>query len=170
MGIYLSPPSLHRSHTKSWNINHVSITSGLSPFAKGRLTPRRLTLRGKPWFFGGHGFHVSCGYLCQHSYFATLHHGSRLWLLRRCEYSPTAGIIRYQPSVSVLHLSPDYLRREFSRWVSCYAIFKGWLLLSQPPHCLRNLTSLSALSVDLGTLTWDQGCFPFDVWSFAPIV
>jgi hypothetical protein len=67
-------------------------------------------------------------------------------------------------------LSPDYLRCEFSRWVSCYAFFKGWLLLSQPPHCLRKFTSLSALSINLGTLNGDPGCFPFDQWSLAPTV
>ena len=49
-------------------------------------------------------------------------------------------------------LSPDYLRRRISRSVSCYAIFKGWLLLSQPPDCRRNSTSLSALSIYFGTL------------------
>ena len=48
--------------------------------------------------------------------------------------------------------SPDYLRRRISRSVSCYAIFKGWLLLSQPPDCRGNSTSLSALNVYLGTL------------------
>ena len=48
--------------------------------------------------------------------------------------------------------SPDYLRRKISRSVSCYAIFKGWLLLSQPPDCRRNFTSLSALNVYFGTL------------------
>ena len=40
-------------------------------------------------------------------------------------------------------LSPEYLRRKVSRRVSCYALFKGWLLLSQPPRCLRNLTAFS---------------------------
>ena len=39
-------------------------------------------------------------------------------------------------------LSPDHLRRRISGSVSCYAIFKGWLLLSQPPDCHRNPTSL----------------------------
>ena len=39
-------------------------------------------------------------------------------------------------------LSPVYLRREISRRVSCYALFKRWLLLSQLPRCLRNLTTL----------------------------
>jgi hypothetical protein len=32
--------------------------------------------------------------------------------------------------------NPDHLRRKDSRLVSCYAFFKGWLLLSQPPNCL----------------------------------
>ena len=64
--------------------------------------------------------------------------------------------------------SPDYLRRGISRSVSCYAIFKGWLLLSQPPDCRWNSTSLSALNVYLGTLFWDLGCFPFDHRTFAP--
>ena len=67
-------------------------------------------------------------------------------------------------------LSPDYLRRGISQRVSCYALFKGWLLLSQPPHCLWNSTVLSALSRNLGTLDWDSGCSPFDQWSLAPTV
>ncbi len=54
--------------------------------------------------------------------------------------------------------------------MSCYAIFKGWLLLSQPPHCQRNFTSSLALNMNLGTLTGDLGCCPFDQWSFAPMV
>ena len=90
----------------------------------------------------------------------------------RCKHSPTARMFRrtYKPQISVLCLSPDYLRRKISWWVSCYAIFKGLLLLSKPPHCQRNLTSLFALSIDLGTLNMDLGCFPFDQWSFAPTV
>ncbi len=67
-------------------------------------------------------------------------------------------------------LSPDHLWREISKSVSCYAFFEWWLLLSQHPDCLRNLTSSFALSIDLGTLDGDLGCFPFDQWSFAPIV
>ena len=67
-------------------------------------------------------------------------------------------------------LNPDYLRRESSRWVSCYAFFKWWLLLSQHPHCFWTITTLSVLSIDLGTLNRDPGCFPFDQWSLAPTV
>ena len=44
--------------------------------------------------------------------------------------------------------------------MSCYAIFKGWLLLSQPPSCLNDLTSLPTKH-NLGTLADGPGCFPF---------
>src|SRR3989344_1989327 len=54
-------------------------------------------------------------------------------------------------------LSPDYLWRRISRLVSCYAFFKGWLLLSQPPNCHRNSTTFLVLSIDLGTLNRDHG-------------
>jgi len=67
-------------------------------------------------------------------------------------------------------LNPDHLRRDVSGRVSCYAIFKGWLLLSQPPRCPRNITTLRVLSIDFGTLNGDLGCFPFDQWSLAPTV
>jgi hypothetical protein len=52
--------------------------------------------------------------------------------------------------------------------VSCYAIFKGWLLLSQPPYCQRNNTSLSTLSIDLGALNDDLGLFPFCLTELRP--
>lgn len=38
-------------------------------------------------------------------------------------------------------LSSVCFRRRIARPVSCYALFKGWLLLSQPPGCLSNPTS-----------------------------
>ena len=47
------------------------------------------------------------------------------------------------------------------RLVSCYAFFKGWLLLSQPPSCFDLLTSFS-LSHNFGTLDGGLGCFPLD--------
>ena len=63
-------------------------------------------------------------------------------------------------------LSPNYFRREISRWVSCYAIFKGWLLLSQPPSCLRNHTSLTTELI-LRDLRLESGLFPFPTISLA---
>jgi len=40
-------------------------------------------------------------------------------------------------------LSPGKLSAQSPRLVSCYALFKGWLLLSQPPSCLYISTSFS---------------------------
>ena len=47
------------------------------------------------------------------------------------------------PAASVRGLSPgtSSARDGLSRPVSCYAFFKGWLLLSQPPGCLGLPTS-----------------------------
>ena len=47
------------------------------------------------------------------------------------------------------------------RPVSCYAFFKGWLLLSKPPGCLSTCTSFST-ELYLGTLANDLGYFPHD--------
>ena len=44
---------------------------------------------------------------------------------------------------SVTVLIPVHFRRQIFIPVSCYAFFKGWLLLSQPPGCLKNSTSFN---------------------------
>ncbi len=51
-------------------------------------------------------------------------------------------------------LSPVHFRGPRARQVSCYAFFKGWLLLSLPPCCLSSRTPFClTLSLHLGTLT-----------------
>src|SRR5436190_1972510 len=52
-------------------------------------------------------------------------------------------------------------QRRIARPVSCYALFKWWLLLSQHPGCLSNSTSLLTKHY-FGTLTDGLGCFPLD--------
>ena len=47
------------------------------------------------------------------------------------------------------------------RPVSCYAFFKGWLLLSKPPGCLSTCTSFTTERY-LGTLANGLGYFPHD--------
>ena len=74
------------------------------------------------------------------------------------------------PVSSAIYLNPDYLWRRNPRWVSCYAFFQWWLLLSQHPHCQWIPTSSLVLSIYLGALNYDLGCFPFDLWNFAPTV
>ena len=58
-------------------------------------------------------------------------------------------------------LTPDHYRRRNARPVSCYALFKWWLLLSQHPGRLGNSTSL-VTEFYFGTLAGGLGCFPLD--------
>ena len=48
---------------------------------------------------------------------------------------PIESIITFESVASVPDLSPAYYRRKITRPVSCYALFKWWLLLSQHPSC-----------------------------------
>lgn len=51
-------------------------------------------------------------------------------------------------------MSPVHFRGPGPRRVSCYALFKGWLLLSLPPRCLRPGTPFGVtLSRHFGALT-----------------
>jgi hypothetical protein len=56
-------------------------------------------------------------------------------------------------------LTPVHYRRDITRPVSCYALFKWWLLLSQHPGCHSNVTSL-VTKHQFGALAVDLGCFP----------
>jgi hypothetical protein len=54
-----------------------------------------------------------------------------------------------------------------TRPVSCYALLQGWLLLSQPPGCLRGATAL-ATEPEFGDLSWCAGLLPFRRRRLAP--
>jgi hypothetical protein len=120
------------------NINVVPIDYAFRPRLRGRLTLRRLTLRRNPWTFGDSVSHTVCRYSCQHSHFPYLHQPSRVRLHRLRERSATA---LSSPKLRYMALAPLHFRRGNPRPVSCYAFFKGWLLLSQPPGCFRISTS-----------------------------
>ena len=64
-------------------------------------------------------------------------------------------------------LTPVHYRRKIARLVSCYALFKWWLLLSQHPGCHRNLTTFTT-EVYLGALAGGLGCFPLDHGDYPP--
>ena len=67
---------------------------------------------------------------------------------------PTTREIYSRSEVSAIDFSPDHFRGPQARQVSCYALFKGWLLLSLPPCCLRSKTPFClTLSRHLGALT-----------------
>ena len=81
------------------------------------------------------------------------------------ERFPTTGLL--QSMASVYNLSPDHFRRNFARWVSCYALFKWWLPLSQHPHCLSKITSFFTEPY-FGTLTDGLDYSPFDYEGYPP--
>ena len=131
---------LTRSVTTIWlrNINLISIDYGFRPRLRCRLTLRGLTLRRNPWIFGEEVFHFFYRYLCQHSHFWYLQdpHGYPFTGLQNVPLPDAISEEITNPQIRYMILAPLHLRRRNSiRPVSCYAIFKGWLLLSQPPGC-----------------------------------
>ncbi len=68
-------------------------------------------------------------------------------------HAPLSNDISVFYSIGI-QFSPVHFLGPQSRPVSCYAIFKGWLLLSSPPGCFRLLTLFHiTLDWNLGTLT-----------------
>src|SRR5499426_3576278 len=111
------------------NVHCIPIDYAFRPRLRGRLTLRRLTLRRNPWAYGESDFHTLYRYSCQHSRFRCLQIRSRGILRRPTECSATARLL--EPAASVRDLTPVTFsaRDGLFRPVSCYAFFKGWLLL-----------------------------------------
>ncbi len=65
-------PSIARTR-KYANINAFPISYAFQPRLRGRLTPGRLPLPGKPWAYGERVFHPFYRYSCQHNHFSTVH-------------------------------------------------------------------------------------------------
>jgi hypothetical protein len=124
------------------NIDLVPIDYAFRPRLRGRLTLRGLALRRNPWAFGGSVSHTPCRYSCQHSHLPYLQRLSRDTFIGLGN-APLPRHPKMTSSASVYGLSPDTSSAQDSltRPVSCYAFFKGWLLLSQPPGCLGRPTS-----------------------------
>ena len=115
--------------------NLLSIAYAFRPRLRDRLTQGRRALPWKPWVFGEGDFHPLYRLLMPcilTSMRSSAPYGTpSLPILR----SPTTNLkfklIRGFGSI----LSPDCYRRRVSRLVSCYALFKWWLPLSQHPNC-----------------------------------
>ena len=114
--------------------NLFPITYAFPPQLRDRLTQGRRALPWKPWVFGEEDFHLFYRLLMPcilTSMRSNTPFGiSSPHILR----SPTACL--RTPVISALCFSPVYYRRKVSRLVSCYALFKWWLPLSQHPNCL----------------------------------
>ena len=79
--------------------------------------------------------------------------------LLRARNAPLPLALQCESAASAACLAPVHFRRRATRLVSCYALFKGWLLLSQPPSCLCISTSFSTQHAFWG-LGWRSGLFP----------
>ncbi len=125
------------SHTSGLrNINRISIDYPLRARLRDRLTLRGLALRRNPWAFGDRASHPVYRYSCQHSHFRYLH-GPLPGRFTGLRNAPLPHAVNCTPKASVHVLSPVTFSPQdlLFRPVSCYAFFKGWLLLSQPPGC-----------------------------------
>ena len=143
---------------RGWrNINRLPIGYALGPRLRSRLTLGGLTFPRKPCAFGGGASHPSCRYSFRHSHLPALHRSSpsgfaaagnalllSLYAIRDCGAT----------------LSPRHFRRGMARPVSCYALLKWWLLLSQHPGCHGDPTSF-ATERRFGGLGRRSGFFPF---------
>ena len=103
-------------------LNQFGIDYSLRPRLSTRLTLGGRTFPRNPWDLGEPDLNRLYRYLCLHSHFQALHgrlpfHFAALGTLSYC--SPCG-----EPIASVYGLSPDHFRRNFARWVSCYALFK----------------------------------------------
>ena len=79
----------------------------------------------------------------------------------RLECSPTFFYRNdRRTTASAAGFMPVYYPRPIAKPVSCYALFKGWLLLSQPPGYLSERTTFCQLSLHLGALAGGLGCSP----------
>ena len=119
------PPVVHR--LRHW------------PRLRSRLTLSGRALPRKPWAFGGPDSHWPFRYSYRHSHFRKLQQSLRSTFF-------AGGTLPYQmafakSAASVSSLSPVYYRCRTPRPVSCYALFKCWLLLSPHPGCFRSPTS-----------------------------
>ena len=150
----------------SGNVDPESIGYALRPRLRGRLTLGGRTWPRKPRTFGGGGIRAP------------------LFVTHACMVAPMRSTVARAPasprmgrsptntekysSASAAHFSPDHFRRGTTRPVSCYAIFKWWLPLSQHPGCPCGSTSFNPLNARLGALAGGPGCFPFDRGAYPP--
>ena len=58
-----------RVHASTRIINSFPISYAFQPCLRGRLTPGRLPLPGKPWVYGEQVSHLFYRYSCQHNHF-----------------------------------------------------------------------------------------------------
>ena len=120
-----SPDSLRPSITPTrWyrNINLSSIDYAFRPRLRFRLTPGGRTFPGKPWVFGDQNSHLVFRYSCLHGHLYALHLRSHFGFNAHTTLFYHRD--KSRSAASVPYFSPDHLRRDITRPVSYYALFK----------------------------------------------
>jgi hypothetical protein len=136
----------------------------------GPTHPPRMDLPEEPSAIRGACFSQALRYSCRHSHSHALHRTSRSDFAARGTlpyHRPPQLPADARSVASVPGLTPLHCRRARTRPVSCYALFQGWLLLSQPPGCLGARTSFPT-KPGLGDLSRRSGLLPSRQWSLAP--
>ena len=164
----LSPACAGSGHARNGNLDPLSIAYGASP----RLRPASPAADQHGCGTLGHSvgkIHTSLALLVPTFALPSAPPDLPVWLHGGWGRSPTIN-------TSVLirgfgaRLSPGGLSvPRHTRPVSYYALFQGWLLLSQPPGCLRAATPLPTQS-GLGDLSRRSGLFPSRPRNLAPVV
>jgi hypothetical protein len=132
--------------------------------------PQLISMAAEPSGIRWGGFAPPSRYSCRHSHSPPLHLGSRLGFSADGDAPLPCKTESLTSAASVTGLSPGGLSApRHSRPVSYYALFQGWLLLSQPPGCLRAATTLPTEPV-VRDLSRRSGLFPSRQRIFAPAV
>ena len=152
------PLSFHQLIRWFRNINLMSIGYAYQPHLRTRLTQGGRPFPWKPQAFDGQDSHLSFRYSHRHTHCLALQQFFRSTFnaLSTLPYQLVEPI----PQFRYYALAPIHFRRRIIRLVSYYALFKGWLLLSQPPSCLNNSTSFPTQH-RFRDLNWRSGLFPF---------
>jgi hypothetical protein len=138
--------------------------------------PQLISMAAEPSGIRWGGFAPPSRYSCRHSHSPPLHLGSHLGFTADGDAPLPCTRLRTS-AASVTGLSPGGLSAPrhigrvapTGRPVSYYALFQGWLLLSQPPGCLRAATTLPTEPV-VRDLSRRSGLFPSRQRIFAPAV
>ena len=130
--------------------------------------PQLISMAAEPSGIRWERFSLSSRYSCQHS----LSHALQVTFPFPFTAAWDAPLPSCRNTIRSVggELSPGGLSApRHHRPVSYYALFQGWLLLSQPPGCLCTVTTLPT-ERGLGDLSWRSGLFPSRPRILAPVV
>ena len=137
-------------------------------YGLGPPHPQLISMAAEPSGIRWERFSLSSRYSCQHSLSHALQVPFPVPFTAAWD-APLPSCRNTIRSVGAA-LSPGGLSApRHHRPVSYYALFQGWLLLSQPPGCLCTVTTLPTEST-LGDLSWRSGLFPSRPRILAPVV